>query len=250
VIKDKNDTITIYWSPSPFTNEDPNWNFLYTDPISSVADLNTIRDKSSKNMFTCPAYTQSMKNVFIFKNVLPDKIQLDEKFFALKEEYPFYHFGRSKVLLNEHRPSSLEQHVNVIYNMGWLFFADQSVEARFTAPYFPPVSPSEGVMLSTGQFNIGEWYRDYYLDYHIPFGTKELNFEENQPLFYLEVRTDKKVVFKRYDLTKQLRKIADECSESSGLYEQNKSLLHRYNMFKKSSSPERVLFYIKQSLVQ
>jgi hypothetical protein len=134
--------------------------------------------------------------------------------------------------------------------MSWLFFADQSVEARFTAPYFPPVTPAEGVMLSTGQFNIGEWYRDFSLDYHIPFGTKELIFEENQPLFYLEIRTDKKVIFKRYNLTPELRRIADECSTSSDIYESNKPLLHRYNMFKRSSSPERVLSYIKENIVE
>jgi hypothetical protein len=112
------------------------------------------------------------------------------------------------------------------------------------------MSPAEGVMLSTGQFNIGEWYRDYHLDYHIPFGTKELNFKENQSLFYLEVRTDKKVVFKRYNLTIELRKLADECVTSSVIYGSNKPLLHRYNMFNKSLSPQRVLSYIKENIVE
>ncbi len=249
-MKKDNDTITVYWSPSPFNTDETSWNFLYSSPISVLSDLNTIRDKSSKNMFSCPAYTQSMKNVFVFKSTFSEKIELDETFFLPKEEYPYYHFGRSTVLLNEQRPSSLNKYVNVIYNMGWLFFADQPVEARFTAPYYPTMSPAEGVMLSTGQFNIGEWYRDYHLDYHIPFGTKELNFEENQSLFYLEVRTDKKVVFKRYNLTIELRKLADECATSSVIYGSNKPLLHRYNMFNKSLSPQRVLSYIKENIVE
>lgn len=250
IMKKSKDTITVYWSPSAFNKDDTNWNFLFSNPVSALADLNIIRNKSLKNMFTCPAYTQSMKNVFVFKNCLPERIQLDKEFFIPKEEYPYNHFERSKILLSEQRPSSLENHINAIYNMGWLFFADEPVEARFTAPYFPTVSPAEGVMLATGQFNIGQWYRDFHLDYHIPYGTKELIFEEDQPVFYLEVRTDKKVVFKRYNLTKELRKVANECAASSDNYGRNKPLSHRYNMFNKSMSSERILSYIKQNLVE
>ena len=249
-MKKHDDTITVYWSPSAFTKDETNWNFLYSDPVSALADLNTIRNKSAKNMFTCPAYTQSMKNVFVFKSSLTEKIKLDNDFFVPKGNHPFYHYGKSKILLTELRESSLDQHVNVSYNMGWLFFADQPVEARFTAPYFPTTSPAPGAMLATGQFNIGEWYRDYILDYHIPFGTKELNFEKDQPLFYLELRTDKKVIFKRYNLTRELKRVAEECSTSPGNYEASKSLLYRYNVFKRSSSPERVLSYIKDNLIK
>lgn len=245
-----NDVVTIYWAPSAFVESDQNWNFLYSDPVPVLSELNAIRNKDVKQMFSCPAYTGSMKNVFVFKNVLPATIKLDEEFFKPKSHHPFPHYGRSKILLNELRPTSLEGYSNIVYNMGWLLFADQSVEARFTAPYFPSSAPAPGVMLSTGQFNIGEWYRDYLLDYHIPFGTEELVFGEEQPLFYLEVRTDKKVVFQRYNLTKELNEIARECSGSPGNYESNKPLSYRYDVFKKTASPQRVLSYIKDNLIK
>jgi hypothetical protein len=249
-MKKDNDTITVYWAPSGFTEDNENWNFLYSNPVSALADLNAIRNKSSNSIFSCPAYKQTMKNVFVFKNSLPEKIKLDEEVFLPKVSIPFYHFNRSKILLSEVRESSFNQHVNLIYGMSWLFFADQPVEARFTAPYFPTVSPALGAMLATGQFDIGRWYRDYVLDYHIPFGTKELTFEENQPLFYLELMTDKKVIFKRYNLTRELKRIAEESSSSPSNYGLNRSLLDKYNMFKRSSSPERVLSHIKQNLVE
>jgi hypothetical protein len=249
-MKKDNDTITVYWSPSAFTKDDTNWNFLYSDPVSALSDLNTIRNKSLGNIFTCPAYKETMKNVFIFKAPLSEKIELDQSFFDPKVALPFYHYDRSKILLSEVRESSFNDHVNVTYNISWLFFADQPVEARFTAPYFPTISPAQGAMLATGQFNIGKWYRDYILDYHIPFGTKQLIFEENQPLFYLELMTDKKVVFKRYNLSRELKRVSEETSSSPRNYGLNKPLSHKYNLFKRSSSPERVLSYIKENLVE
>lgn len=244
------DTITIYWAPSAFVDTDQNWNFLYSDPVSVLSELNAIRNKDAREMFSCPAYVNAMKNVFVFKNVFPNVIGLDEEFFKPKTHYPFPHYGMSKILLNELRQSSLENYVNATYNMGWLLFSDEPVEARFTAPYFPNVSPAPGVMLSSGQFNIGEWYRDYLLDYHIPFGTKELVFDKDQHLFYLDIKTDKKVIFKRYNLSQQLNEISRECSGSPRNYESGKPLSYRYDIFKKTASPERVLSHIKNNLVQ
>jgi hypothetical protein len=249
-MKKNEDIITIYWSPSAFNQDDTNWNFLYSDPVSVLADLNTIRNKSTRNLFTCPAYTHSMKNVFVFKSMLEEKVKLDHDFYIAKGGYPFPHYGKSKILLNELRESSLENYVNLTYNMSWLFFADEPVEARFTAPYFPTATPAPGAMLATGQFNIGNWYRDYVLDYHIPVGTDEFVVKEDQPLFYLELRTEKKVVFKRYNMTQELKRIAQESANSPINYEANKTLSYRYNIFKKSSSPERVLSHIKNNLIQ
>jgi hypothetical protein len=243
------DTVTIYWTPSRFTEWEENWNFLYQDPVSTVVDLNTIRNKNVKEMFACPSYVNSMKNVFVFKNVLPTNIELGDDFYAPKPQYPFDYSGKSKVQLTNVRESSLEGYVNARYNMGWLLFSDEPVEVRFTAPYFPGSSPVEGAMLSTGEFNIGNWYRDYVLDYHIPIGAKEFILKEDQPLFYLEVKTNKKVVFQRYNLTQELRQIALECITSPKKYESNMPLSYRYDIFKKTASRERVLSYIKESLI-
>jgi hypothetical protein len=244
------ETITIYWAPAAFNESEPHWNMLYQNPVSVVSDLNSLRDKDVKQMFTCPAYIQSMKNVFVFKNVIKNKIQLDESIFTPKDNYPYQLPVDSVLNLTQLRESSLVEHINVSYNMSWLLFADEPVEARFTAPYFPSSSPAEGAMLAVGEFNIGSWYRDYVLDYHIPYGTKQLSFEENQPLFYVEIKTNKNVVFKRYKMTDELKKISAECAMAPTIYrDKGKPLSYRYNIFKKTSSPERVLSYIKNNLI-
>jgi hypothetical protein len=221
------DYITVYWTSSAFVNTDAHWNFLYQDPVSVVSEFAKKRNKDVKQMFSCPAYVGSMKNVYSFNNL-----------------------GLSKLALVELRESSLNDYVNVVYNMGWLLFADEPVEARFTAPYFPASAPANGVLLAPGQFNIGLWYRDFLLDYHIPFGTKQLVFNSEQPLFYLELRTEKKIVFKRYNLSPELKRIAEECSTSPGNYENAKPLDYRYSIFKKTASRERVLSYIKENLIE
>jgi hypothetical protein len=164
-------------------------------------------------------------------------------------QYPLFINDVAPLQVKVLRPPSIEGTSNIVYNMSWLMFADEPLVAKFTAPYFPATSPAKDVILSAGEFDIGQWFRDFNLDYHVPYGTKELNFEENQPLFYVEFKTDKKIILKRFMLTNEIRNLASECAESRNRYGSFFSLPQRYNMAKESKMSEQILSLIKQNTI-
>jgi hypothetical protein len=51
-------------------------------------------------------------------------------------------------------------------------------------------------------------------------------------------------------MTDELKNIAGECVNSPSNYSSAKPLAYRYNIFKKTATPERVLTYIKENLVE
>ena len=251
--------ITIYWSPSPFTKNDEQWTHAYQEPqsLSSVLRSQKVEDtlKQTSSAFACPASNDLYKNIFVFNHAFDTsfKISNEESSYIYDHSdelnYPFFLENRSTLNLQVLRKPVFKDRINFVYNMGWLIFASEPVVARFTAPYLPPFSPMKNAILSSGEFNIGKWYRDFVLDYQVTVGNIDFEFKENDPMFYLELFTDKKIKFKRYMLTETLLNLAKETSATSSRYGKFKSLAHRYLMAEKSLVPQQVLSEIKKNLI-
>jgi hypothetical protein len=261
---EEKDTITIYWS-TVATDSTQSWSQLYSKPINVINNLRKTKNPGSGNtsFFACPAMTDMFKNVYSFNSAIDDTVTLPElvenRNFESSEyisHFPggssFFELGNSgsKLSVYNHRNSSIEKHYNITYNLSWIFFADEPVVARMTSPYFPAKAPAEGVILGAGEYDIGSWFRPYNLDYHIPFGTKKLEFKENDPLFYLEIKTDKNIVFKRFIVNNELRSMHEECVQSPLRYSRFKPLSWRYKKAKDSLIPEMILKEINKNLAE
>ena len=82
------------------------------------------------------------------------------------------------------------------------YFADQPLVARFMAPNYPPTTPSPGAILTSGQFDIGKWFRTLNVEIQLYGNKGELHFKKDEPIFYVNFLTDRKVILKRFELTK------------------------------------------------
>lgn len=253
------ESITIYWAPSPFTKNDEQWTHIYQEPksLSSILRSQKIDEplKEISNAFACPASNDLYKNIFVFNHAF------DTSFAISKEEssyiyensnelnYPFYLENRTTLSLEVLRKPAFKNKINFVYNMGWLLFASEPVTARFSAPYVPPFSPMKNAILSSGEYNIGKWYRDFVLDYQVPVGDINFEFKENDPMFYLELFTNKKIEFKRYMLNETLFNLAKETSATPKRYGRFKTLAQRYSMAEKALVPQQILSEIKKNLL-
>jgi hypothetical protein len=243
------DSITVYWSPSAYRPENESWSLLYSKPENLFNEhrKNKNKEGTTQNIFSCPGMTGMFDNIYVVKHQFDNIFTLPENI----EEIPKGDWidTASSVGVFSPRKSSLDNYYNLHYNMGWLLFADEPLIARFTAPFFPPFAPAEGAMLSSGEFDIGSWYRPFNLDYHIPVSKKTLSFKKDDPLFYVEFKTDKKIIFKRYNLSSKLNNLGVEMSNSPARYSRFLSLKERYGIAKKAMIPELVLSEIKKNLV-
>jgi hypothetical protein len=251
----KDNTITVYWSPYPFTKENSQWNMLYREPEPVLSGLKLDRRKTNKglsNFWICPTFIESMSNVYQVKNNmnLDYSLPMDEinEKQNIKGEENF-NINVGKVSLHSPRVSSLNNYVNINLNMSWLMFAEESVNVKVSAPYFPTVSVGDGVLVAAGEFDIGTWYRPFNYDMHIPLTTTELKFKKDDPLLFFEFMTDKKIVFKRYIMTDYLNELSKECIDFWKRFDSNIKLVHKYKMFKQSKMREIILKEIKNNLI-
>lgn len=247
-MKNENE-ITIYWSPAAYVADKESWALAYAEPVNLINEYrqNKNLQNGPSNFFACPAVNDMFKNIYVVRQQFDDKIIISDidKYFEDNEKIN----GGSLLSAFMPRKSSLNDYFNIQYNMCWTFFADEPVIARFTSPYFPSHAPAKGALLMCGEFDIGSWYRTFNLDYHIPLDTKEMVFNQNDPLFYIEFKTDKKVVLKRYMQSDTLFNIGREMVNSPSNYGRFKSLKEKYLMSKKAKMPEIILSEIKKNLI-
>jgi hypothetical protein len=248
------DTITVYWSPFPFTKESSQWNMLYREPEPVLSDFKLDRKKINKNIsnfWKCPMFMETLSKVYQVKNNLDldSSLPMDEIIKKQDSGESNFSINGGKISLICPRVSSLNSYVNLNLNMTWLMFADEPVNVKISAPYFPTVTVGDGVLVAPGEFDIGTWYRPFNYDMHIPITTKELHFKKDDPLLFFEFMTDKKIVFKRYSMTNHLNELAKECIDYAVRYGFNIKMIDKYNMFKQSQMREIILKEIKNNLI-
>jgi hypothetical protein len=245
----ENETITVYWAPAKFTTVDESWNLAYAEPQPVLTKF--IKSKlPGSQIGLCPSVKDLLANTFALTSNMDDQFKLFPQDEKEMEAHPVdAPLGQSKLAFYKPRESSFPGHVNVVYNLSWLFFASEPVTMRLLPPFFPASSFCDGALLAPGEVDVGRWFRPMNLDLHIPSSTKEVSIREGQELAYIEFITNKKIVFKRYSLTAYLHSIARDAINAPARYGKNLPLEKRYRMFERAGLPDIVLSEIRKNLV-
>jgi hypothetical protein len=247
------DELVVYWSPSAFSLENESWNLLYPEPVRIREKFQAIGTSFKRGLLACPATKKQWKNMFALVSAVDDDIDLPVEYLketALlegNEQVPSA--NKQTVSLFRHRVSSFEGYSNLLYNLSWVFVAEEPLIMEFFPPYLPPSSPSPNSILASGEFDIGQWFRPTSLDYHVPFNNSYFRVNTGDELAYVRFKTDKKVVLKRFIMNQPLVNLYTEMSTVSGRYNANKTLFQRYEMAKKSKIMNIVIKQVKDNLV-
>lgn len=257
-MEQNNDTITVYWSTPNFLPKNESWSMLYQEPVPLLSELRDERSPHLANrssVFLCPAMTDLFTNLFVVRQSMENSVSFTKKDLSEIEEQTRLGDGiplstDSKLNMWGIRTSSFNDHVNLQVNQGWIFYSETPLTAEFTAPYYPPTSPSEGARLSPGKFDVGQWFRPFQLDYHIPINTQILEFKENDPLFYVKFLTTKKVILKRFIFSAELENLQSEHVKAPLIHGAYWPLKKRYELAKKVKMKEQILHYITKNCVE
>jgi hypothetical protein len=248
----KNDVIKIYWAPSAFNDSEEQWNMIYSEPVP-VADAFYSNLNEDAQIVRCPVTRDSMKNLYSLNSLIDDEFNLTPELMnAVYEDNSdgqyFIPFD-SKISVRRPGKTSYKNYVNFSYNMSWFFFCDEPIVMKIMPPIFPVTTPVPNSILAFGEFDIGQWVRTLNLDYHVPIDAKKFSIKKNQPLAFLEFKTDKKIEFVRFKNTQLLLSLQKEFVESPSRWGRNMSLAKRYSMAKSSKILDLVSSEIKKNIV-
>ena len=244
------DTVNVYWSPHP-SHElgSGEWNMIYPNPKTLFNELKELRVTNRENQntfFVCPATNDKFKRTFVFRSGMGGKYEYDftgdnQIINPLTEEFLGCSVRRQPI-------TEIGPLIEFYYS--WNFFSEEPLDAVFSAPTFHQPKYFKYMAPVPGEFDIGQWYRPYNFEVQVWGKKGKMELEYNEPLIYVEFRTNKKINLIRYRNTAELSAISSHNSKSPTYWGKHLGLRERYNRFKASSMREIVLKEIKKNIVE
>lgn len=245
--------LVVYWSPDYIIrDEDPDWNIMYSDPVSVLSSLRNIKNdkvESKDNYLYCPAFKDTLSNVFEFSNSGIDATyEWTSSSFINNGAYT--PTSTSFISLREPRLPCLENTRVIQLALAWNFFSEESLTMQITPPFFSDSSFSKDASIIPGSFDIGRWFRPVPADFQV-WGNDvdKLTLKSNDPLFYARFMTDRNVILKRFMLTPEISSIITSLIATRNLFGRFRSLEDRYSDFTRSKTNKVILHHIRKNLL-
>lgn len=244
--------IIVYWAPTSHVFSDlGECNLLYEDPYNKQSDLIKNKSKFCENknsFFACPAFTNKLKNTYVFKFPIDSSYSYD---FSNITEPIIKNIKDNKPYLNlrSPRPESLIEKPQICFDLNYLFFCEEPLLATFSAPYFDEPKYLKYGAVAPGTFDIGQWFRPYPLEITLWNKVGEFHIEEDEPAFYVEFLTDRKIIIKRFKPTAEALSYAKSCANSMDTIKSGIPLIERYKKFKNTRMNDLVIKEIKNNIL-
>ena len=246
------ETVTVYWSSS-LRNPVPvdQWPLKDPEPVFNYfLDKNIVEDQKS-SIFACPASRDFFKNLFVFKANIDDRCDRPEGYLSSvvdKKLGDLDDFG-NKIKIAQARKIAISGYIDLIYSISFVMFAEEPLKMQLLSPSYPPSAPSKGAMFTSGEFDYGRWYRPAVLNWFVPLESTEFVINKGDGLFCVKALTDKKIVFKKFMMNDDIRKISQQFMNTREIDGKRLSLEERYAGAESRNMQNAILEEIKKTLV-
>jgi len=237
--------ITVYYASPDNLQETQDWSILYKEPtslnkyLSKNINKERSNDVQNRGFMSCTAYKGLTNNIYVIENPMESSYTLDGDMQSTSKNSLSALYKREPQLNNQ---------ILFEYNYPLIFFAEESLEMQFTAPYFLNAPHLKYGAVTPGQYNIGKWFRPIQTEINLWDNVKEFKIKKDEPLAFLNFLTNKKINFKMFHMSDDLAKIMTVCATAS-TWEVNVPLVSRYLRFHESKMLQKTLKLIKQNLI-
>ncbi len=198
------------------------------------------------HFFSCPASGGYFKNTHVFKSAT-----------NINYEYDFTNESNPNVrsVLNVQpelqimRPPTLKNKPMLSLKLGYIFFAEESLDLTFTPPFLTKPEYLQNGTVLAGTFDISQWFRPYTIEMQMWEPKGNLIIKKDEPLFYITNETNKEIKLNSFKLNDKLFKYMAECVSAPQWQGKNLPLSKRYEVFKKKKMNELILSEIKNNLL-
>lgn len=245
----KEKPINVYWSPNMRTGwgSHQNQSFLFNKPISLFSDLVAHKEPIGEmnSITSCPAIKNKAKKTLLFKNTISCSFNYDfrdgKKEVTANEEH--------RLIPNVIRDATLNYGPNIEFGLGFTVFADEPLEAFFSAPYFHKPGYTKYGTPIPGQYDIGQWFRTFFFEVQMWNQHGEFILEEDEPLYYVEFNTDRPILVHMFNTSFMLAQYSQAAPAATHIFGLGQTLKQRYDRFKSVGMREKILTEIKNNLI-
>ena len=243
--KDSSKTIVVYWSSASGFNKQDYAALFSHEPVPIVKTLPQRDDEFDHNIgfISCRAMLNLFKNTYVINNPVTSTAKL----YNTDKMVPDCDDGGMGYWSPMEKP--FENRLRVDLGFGYIFFAEEDLEIKMLPPFMHKVKSAETSWVAPGAYNIGKWFRPMIPSYMLWENETEVSIVKDEPSFYVQFDTNKKVILKRFEFTNEMQHLINELM---WLRDRNSiaSLEFLYSVFIKSFRHKKVLKLIKDNLLE
>lgn len=247
-----NDEIIVYWGISEEGQRSSSEYMLeITEPqniLSLLKDFKTKVTPTDKNLanniLKCPAILSYSKNIFVVKCPLDINISIQNNEIVT--------IDRNQIFFDNHIKAHDVSTGFFQFKVPFFFFTEEeSLKVRQSGSLYANTDIENKLHTICGEFDIGNWFRNFSAAYVCKEQPCNIKIQKNDPLYFLEFFTDKKIIFKQFYFNDDLLTCAYYCLLHK--YNNNRLpilsyLTYIYDIFKKRQLKSRILKNIKNNL--
>ena len=249
--KDSN-SINVYWAPHSTGNDNGvgNWNMLYEDPETVLKSWTKfdIKDGKEDSFIKCPALQNLAKNTYVFNFPIDSSYSYNAQS-NLQHQIEVLPTSKHFVALSVPRDQTMTTGPSIEMSLRLHMFAEEPLEVMLTGPYLHKAEYMKSGFLTSGQFDIGQWFRTLNAEIQLYGQEGEITFKKGEPLLYVKFLTDKKINLKRFMLTEELDTYSRKTINAKHVFGYRMSLNDSYNIFNRSRTRDIILKKIKENLI-
>lgn len=252
----------VYWAPwidratGQRNNKLTVSELMYKEPqsvwqdLQDTKDLGTVSSKLTTTYLQCPATREALSSVYVVRCPCYSSAQVLIGEDNSIEKVDQHWSGASQCEITmAHAPTCYDQ-LLVVVNYPFIFFSEESIFMRVTAPWFHSAPHSTLGAIVPGMYDIGRWFRPLNFEYNLWYKNNRFELGEDEPMAYLEFSTNKQIVFQRFELSQTLIDLATDSihyrtKQTRGL----NGLWNRYKTFDKSDAKKIITREIKAHLL-
>jgi hypothetical protein len=233
-------TVTVYWSPYAIPEKMTYINLLLDKPEKLLKTLHPTK-KHAAQYIGCTSAKELYKNTFVIKSPVSSDVTISSN----NNEYFIDNTSGMWLVQTE----VLDNRLRIDLDFGYIFFAEESLEMSMYPPYLHKTKFMKTATVAAGKYNIGKWFRPVSPSFVLWENEDTVNLEKGEPTAYLDFETDKRVILKQFELTKEMKSMVHESFFYRDLFPFT-PLNELYNRFIKSNRHKVLLKLIKQNLTE
>jgi hypothetical protein len=253
--KDNKGPIVVYWAPNSIAEDNVgpgNWNLLYHDPINlfkywSEFDIKS-SDKDQASFMKCPAFKNLSKNLYAWNWPIDSSYTYNANSGEVNQ-IEVFPTTESFMACHPPRNQTMTTGPSIEFSYRIHMFAEEPVEVMLTGPYLQKVEYQKYGFLTSGQFDVGKWFRTLNVEIQLHENSGELHIKKDEPIFYVNFLTDRKIILKRFELTKEIDSYSRKCITAKSMLGYRMPLSESYNIFAKSRMKDILIKKIKENLI-
>jgi hypothetical protein len=229
------DSIDIYWSAWSGPEKKMSlFSFNEPKPLFKHLAKNKYPNSKTETFFSCPAVKDMAENIYTVNNPINSLFEYNNKLIKSKLEEDVQYINLS----SDAHPNLIGFGPILVYQSFYIFFAKEPLNARFTNPYFSKTNGDYSLI--PGEFDIGQWFRPYPTQYQMWKESGTFKIEKDDPLFYVEFMTNKKINFIKFEMTDELHKYSNKAIEAKTKFPFSR-LIDHYIRFNQDNTKDLIL---------